>query len=114
MRSVPDRPDRATPLALWMMATVVHVTPLPNFRLRLRFADGAEGVADLSDLAGRGVFARWNIPGEFERVELDTGAGTARWPSGQSPDTPEIDLCPDVLYHRVTGIKPWEQTGEAA
>jgi hypothetical protein len=97
-----------------MMASVVQATARPNFQVWLRFADGAEGIADLSDLAGRGVFARWNIPGEFEKMELDAGWGTIRWPEGSTPDKPEIDLCPDVLYHRVTGIKPWEQAGEAA
>lgn len=70
--------------------------PLPNYRLWLRFRDGAEGKIDLSHLAGQGVFAAWNAPGFFEQVAIDEEAGTVCWPGG-------IDLDPYVLYCRVTG-----------
>jgi hypothetical protein len=71
---------------------------LDGFRLWLRFSDGLEGIADLSDLAGRGVFAAWNTPGTFAKVVV-TDSGAVAWPD-------EIDLCPDALYLRVTGKSP--------
>ncbi|HEX7010967.1 MAG TPA: DUF2442 domain-containing protein [Phycisphaeraceae bacterium] len=71
------------------MPKLVDIKPLPNYRLWLRYEDGIEGEVDLSDLAGRGVFAAWQEPGAFDRVSIGTG-GEAAWVSG-------TDLCPDML-----------------
>jgi hypothetical protein len=79
-----------------MNAEIVECRPLPEYRLWLRFGDGAEGVADLSHLVGQGVFAAWNDPAVFEQVTIDATAGTVGWPGG-------LDLDPYVLYSRVTG-----------
>ena len=43
------------------MFKVKHVKPLPEYKLQLRYSDGAEGVVDLSHLAGKGVFAAWDL-----------------------------------------------------
>lgn len=80
------------------MFTITEAKPLPGFRLWLKFADGVTGEVDLSDLAGQGVFERWNIRGEFERVQVGRG-GDVNWGD-------ELDLCPDALYLEVTGLKP--------
>ena len=61
----------------------------------MRFADGAQGEVDLSDLAGRGVFAIWNDPNVFESVIVDKGDALS-WPDG-------VDLGWDALYLRLTG-----------
>jgi hypothetical protein len=74
---------------------ITAVKPIEEFRLWLRFSDGIEGMADLSDLAGQGVFSAWNNSGVFERVKV-TEYGTVAWGD-------ELDLCPDTLYLRVTG-----------
>lgn len=79
---------------------LLQVVPEGNFRLFLRYDDGASGTVDLSDYAGRGVFAKWLEPGVFEQVRL-TEAGHPEWPG-------EIDLCPDSLYMRLTGKRPDE------
>ena len=80
----------------------VEVTPLPGYRLRLRYSDGVAGEVDLSHLAGRGVFELWNDPVEFQRVSIG--------PSGEIRWTPEIDLCPDALYLQITGQTADEAT----
>ena len=77
------------------MFKATNVTPLPGYRLRIRFADGAEGEVDLSHLAGRGVFAFWNAPGAFETVSIGS--------SGQIQWSDNVDLCPDALYMEITG-----------
>ena len=69
-----------------------------GFRVALRFDDGTRGVADLSDLAGRGVFAAWSMPSQFESLAIGT-AGELTWTCG-------VDLCADALYLRVTGKRP--------
>ena len=79
---------------------ITEVQTLSDFRLRLRFDDGTTGVADLSQLVGRGVFEAWRQPGVFEQVRI-TPVGALEWPG-------EIDLCPDALYLQTTGKRPEE------
>ena len=63
----------------------------------LEFADGAAGELDLSELISfRGVFAPLRDEVEFAKVRVEPDLGTIVWPTG-------ADLCPDVLYSRVTG-----------
>ncbi len=76
----------------------VEIQALPDFRLRLRYADGVQGEVDLSAFAGRGVFALWNEPGAFERVYVGPG-GAIAW-------SDEVEICPDSLYLRITGRRP--------
>lgn len=80
------------------MFRMAEAQPLPGYRLRLRFADGVSGEVDLSHLAGRGVFAAWNAPGVFERVEVGSHGGV-RWGDN-------LDLCADALYLQITGKSP--------
>ena len=81
---------------------VTGVTPLGDYRLRLSFEDGVEGEIDIASFVEfRGVFAPLRDPAKFAEVRLDPEAGTIVWPTG-------ADLCPDVLYSRVTGKPiPW-------
>ena len=77
-----------------------EVKPLDNYRLWVKFSDGVEGIADLSEFAGKGVFALWDDYREFQRVHIGPG-GEIAW-------TDQIDMCPDAIYLRVTGKKPEE------
>ncbi len=80
------------------MKKIVRVRAAGDFRVELRFDDGVEGTVDLSDLAGRGVFAAWSTPGEFEKVTAGNGDELV-WSCG-------VDLCADALYLRATGKNP--------
>lgn len=81
-----------------MIPRITSLEPRPRYRLWVRFEDGVEGEADLSDVAGRGVFQRWiDHPGEFERVSLDPVSGAPTWPG-------DLDVAPDRLYHEVAGL----------
>lgn len=74
---------------------VVAIEPRAGFRLWVRFADGVEGEADLSDIAGRVVFARWTErPEDFDAVSIDPKTHTPVWPGG-------LDVAPDALYSEV-------------
>jgi Protein of unknown function (DUF2442) len=83
-----------------MLYDVVAVEARPGFKVWVRFENGVEGEADLSNLAGRGVFKRWTEnPAEFGEVSVDPDSGTVAWPGG-------LDVAPDRLYSevlRVTG-----------
>jgi hypothetical protein len=82
------------------MLEPVEVKPLPQFRLYLRYAGGVEGEVDLSDLAGKGVFALWNEPGAFEKVTVSDHRSIF-W-------TDQVELCADALYLQITGKTPEE------
>jgi len=38
------------------MPKPTEVRPLDNYRIWVKYSDGSEGIVDLSDLAGAGVF----------------------------------------------------------
>jgi hypothetical protein len=79
------------------MHRIVSARPLPGYRLDLRFEDGVEGEVDLAHLVGKGVFAKWQDPAEFQRVFIGPESHTVAWPG-------EIDLCPESLYEDVARV----------
>lgn len=75
---------------------IVEVTPLPDFALNVKFADGTQGRVEMksflaADLAGT-VFAPLQDEAFFAQVGVQTGAVT--WPG-------EIDLAPDTMYREI-------------
>jgi len=74
-----------------------------EYKVRLRFDTGEEGVADLADVITRYSAARPLIEyAEFAKFTLDEWP-TLVWPCG-------FDLSPEMLYERVTGKRPaWQQ-----
>jgi hypothetical protein len=80
------------------MNEIVELKVLEGYRIWLKFADGIEGIVDLSDLAGQGVFEIWNDHEVFERAAIGP-MGCLQW--GE-----EVDICPDSLYLRITHKRP--------
>jgi hypothetical protein len=80
-----------------MLKDIVAAKVLGDYRVHLRFEDGAEGVIDLAPLLSfRGVFEPLRNPSYFAQVRVDPGLGTVVWPNG-------ADMDPNVLYGRITG-----------
>ena len=77
------------------MLNPVAVEPREGFRIWIRYEDGVEGEIDLSHLVGEGVFKAWEDRDFFENVHIADRA--VMWGD-------EIDLCPDALYMRLTGV----------
>lgn len=50
-----------------MFPHLLSVQPAAKYKLHLRYDDGTEGVADVSHLAGRGVFQQWDTNDLFFR-----------------------------------------------
>jgi Protein of unknown function (DUF2442) len=84
-----------------MLYDIIEVEARPDFRVWVRFEDGLAGEADLSGLAGKGVFKRWtDDPSEFDQVAVNPDSGTIVWPGG-------LDVAPDRLYLDVArGVLP--------
>jgi hypothetical protein len=80
-----------------MFYDITRVVPLPDYRLRLTFDDGAEGEVDLrAQVPFTGVFEPLREPSEFRKVRVNPESGTIEWPN-------DVDLDPIVLYAAVTG-----------
>jgi Protein of unknown function (DUF2442) len=78
----------------------ISVRALTDYRIYLEFSDGQRGEVDLSQYAGKGVFAAWNDYGFFQRVRVSRHR-SIEWDN-------EIELCPDALYMQLTGKAPDE------
>ena len=76
----------------------VEIQPREGFKLWVKYSDGTEGIVDLSDVAGRGVFSLWNTPGEFEKARIGE-VGEIIWGD-------RLDICPDAVYFEITGQDP--------
>jgi hypothetical protein len=76
------------------MKRVVDVQVRDHYRLWLRYEDGVEGEVNLSGEVGKGVFAFWNDPKNFEKVYIGDG--------GQLSWSDELDIDPDTLYLEIT------------
>ena len=77
------------------MPTPIEVKPRDGYKIWLRYEDGVEGEVDLSDVAGKGVFAAWDDRAFFESVKVN-GYRAVRW--GE-----DIDVCSDAIYMEITG-----------
>ena len=70
-----------------MLKDIVAAKPLDNYRMHLRFEDGAEGIVDLSRaLSFQGIFEPLKDPAFFSRVSVDKELGTVTWPNGADLD----------------------------
>lgn len=75
----------------------IAVEARDGFTIWIEFDDGVSGEIDLSHLAGKEICKAWLDRSYFEQVHIPEYRAIA-WPGGQ------IDLCPDSLYMRLTGL----------
>lgn len=80
-----------------MLKDIIKAKPLEKYNLHLSFEDGAEGIADISELIEFiGIFEPLKSQPFFDTVKVNPEWGTIYWENG-------ADLDPDVLYAVVTG-----------
>jgi Protein of unknown function (DUF2442) len=80
------------------MVKPTKVEPLSGYRLRLTYSDGVEGVIDLSDQVGRGVFEPLKDESFFRQVRIGD--------YGQIAWSDDLDICSDAAYLEITGKVP--------
>jgi len=78
-----------------MIPRVVKVTPLPNYRIHVEFADGVSGEVEIFPRLSGPVFEPLRDEAVFKQVTIDE-YGAVCWPNGP-------DLAPDAMYARITG-----------
>lgn len=72
-----------------MNPRVKNVEPLPDYKLKIYFNNGEEGIYHCNHLLDFGVFKELRNENYFKQAKaLD---GTVVWPHEQ-------DICPDTLY----------------
>jgi len=79
-----------------MLPDVTKIENLGDFRLRIRFSDGTEGVHDFTAMISKPIPGPMLKPlrdeGYFAQVSVELGAPT--WPNG-------FDVCPDYLHQQM-------------
>ncbi len=85
------------------MIKPTKVAPLDGYKIWIEFEDGVKGEADLSRLAGKGIFRAWDDRKMFETVRIDFPYAAIVW-----GDSDELELCTDTFYMELTG-KSWEE-----
>ena len=78
-------------------ARPVEVEARSGYKIWVKYADGPEGVVDLSYLVGQGPYAAWNDPDFFKDVRINTETRVIAWGS-------DVDVCPDAIYLELTGL----------
>ena len=80
-----------------MNEDVLYVHALPEFRLQVKFADGAMGIADLRSIVeSHPAYVSLKDPTAFARVFVHPELKAVCWPGG-------IDIAPETLRHLATG-----------
>lgn len=69
---------------------VIHVESMEKYRIRVEFDDGVEGIYNLSHLAGKGIFIRWEEDNSFDNVFVDKESGAITWPEIGDIDTLQV------------------------
>ncbi|MEO5335229.1 MAG: DUF2442 domain-containing protein [Magnetococcus sp. YQC-5] len=93
--------NSASPVTLTASWRVVELHILPDYRLKVRFVDGLEGIVEMSRLVmdeNAGVFTVLREPELFKQAYLEYGAVT--WPG-------EIDLAPDAMHDEIEQNGKW-------
>lgn len=82
-----------------MRIRATSVKALEKYKIFIQFNDGTEGVLDLCDIAGKGVFKSWDINDNFNNVFIDAESKTISWPN-------EIDIDTYNAYFTIHKIDP--------
>jgi hypothetical protein len=92
------RRNRSLPWNDIMIAwSVTALKVLPGHRLEVEFADGLEGVVDMSKDDFSGVFGPLANESYFALATIRDGVVV--WPNG-------VDIAPDAMYDEVNGSRP--------
>jgi len=73
---------------------VISLQILPGYRLDVTFADGLQGVVDMSKDGFNGVFKLLADEACFAQATIRDGA--VAWPNG-------MDIAPDAMYEEISG-----------
>ena len=76
-----------------MIPYLISAVALPDYKLKVVFEDGLEGIIDLKPWKGKGVFVYWEDENNFRLFKI-TDNKKLEW-------NEEIDMDPDSFYLRL-------------
>jgi hypothetical protein len=74
-----------------MYAIPITVKIIEPYKIWVQFNDGVEGIIDLSNLSGKGIFKLWNSNDFFNGVFINSETKAISW-------NEDIELCPNSIY----------------
>ena len=80
------------------MAKLIELKPMDHGKIWLRYSDQAEGIADLSDIIGKGVFKVLENRKKFDAAYISENGRALAW-------NEDLELCADALYLKISGKK---------
>jgi hypothetical protein len=80
-----------------MFPRPVSVKAIKKYVIWLKYSDNTEGQVDLSHLAAKPAFVEWSTSDLFYNVFINAETHAIAWNN-------DIDLCPDSLYLKLTGM----------
>ena len=86
-----------------MFLHVTSATPVGGYRVRVRFDNGREGVADLTEALIGPMFEPLKEPELFRALRVDEELRTIVWPNG-------TDVAPEYIYFQAFRDDPELQT----
>ncbi len=82
------------------LKNIVDYKTLDNYTIWLKYDDGVNGIVDLSEYLNYPVFAPIKNMELFKKLKIEKGRNVF-W-------NDELDLCPDALYIKISGINPYD------
>jgi hypothetical protein len=79
------------------MIRPTFIKPFSDWKLEVIFKDGVNGVYDMSESIGKGVFAPLKDPAKFSQVHIGE--------FGQIAWSDEMEICSDAVYKELTHNK---------
>ncbi|HEY9363241.1 MAG TPA: DUF2442 domain-containing protein [Chitinophagaceae bacterium] len=80
---------------------IVSVKSLGKYKIYVEFNDGTKGEVDLINLAGKGVFKKWEEDDNFNQVFIHEEFECISWPG-------ELDIDTINIYCTIKKITPEE------
>jgi hypothetical protein len=92
-----------------IISNPVEVRAENRYKIRVLFSDGISGEIDLSELAGKGIFNKWNTVSPFEQVYIDPVSHAIAWDD-------ELEIDSDTLYLQLIGktFDQWQREHQPA
>ena len=89
----------------WDIISAEHID---DYRIRVHFRDGKEGVVDLgSCIQSGGIFLAIADIEEFKKFTIDPEWHVLSWKNGR------IDIAPETIYAAATGEAPLQRVAES-
>ena len=76
----------------------VKIKALEKYKIWVTFDDGVSGEADISDVAGKGIFKFWDKNNNFQKVYINEETEGIAW-------NDELEICPETIYLQILKAK---------